>query len=38
VEVYSDDLAALDPAEAARRCGDGTRAVLRDASEPRPLR
>jgi sugar phosphate isomerase/epimerase len=36
VEVYSDDLAALDPAEAARRCGDGTREVLREAGERRP--
>ena len=28
VEVYSDDLAALDPADAARRAGDALRAVL----------
>jgi sugar phosphate isomerase/epimerase len=28
VEVYSDDLAAQPPADAARRCGEGTRRVL----------
>jgi sugar phosphate isomerase/epimerase len=31
VEVFSDDLHALEPTEAARRTGDATRAVLRSA-------
>ena len=33
VEVFSDDLHALGPAEAARRAGDATRAVLAGAAD-----
>jgi sugar phosphate isomerase/epimerase len=32
VEVFSDDLAALDPSDAARRAADATRHVLADAA------
>ena len=28
VEVFSDELAGLEPEELGRRCGDSTRAVL----------
>jgi sugar phosphate isomerase/epimerase len=34
VEVFSDDLHALGPAEAARRAADATRALLADVAQP----